>query len=341
VVVKKVLIKPLEPLMFRSQGEFEPLITGSHTSAQSLIIPRPSTIAGLFGYILFNGTPLSNNDWLDNVVELLDKMTIYGTGTKPWNARDSDAGNMTIYGTLIEADDEYLFPLRMGNLFALVKQETLSCLPKLLEGGEEYEKWEKGIYDIFYEKNVLFELIGSQDRIGISIDKQTRTVKEHYLYTARYISFKKRDIAYAVFTDFTDSNKINEMNGKVINFGGESRVVKIEVEDSDDVISKGVNEDYYLALSPILIPDDSLDDFLDNVTKYVAMGKVDKITLGFDISRKRRKEMLTAVLEGSVIKKDFINAFKGDDRFKKYQKIGYNTITPLNKLKLGKVNVYK
>jgi CRISPR-associated protein Cmr3 len=274
VVVKKVLIKPLEPLMFRSQGEFEPLITGSHTSAQSLIIPRPSTIAGLFGYILFNGTPLSNNDWLDNVVHLLDKMTIYGT--------------------LIEADDEYLFPLRMGNLFALVKQETLLYLLELLKGGEEYEKWEKGIYDIFYEKNILFKLLGSQDRIGISIDKQTRTVKEHYLYTARYISFKKRNIAYAVFTD---SDKSDEMNGKVINFGGESRVVKIEVVNSDDVISEGVNEDYYLALSPILIPDDSLDDFLDNVTKYVVMGKVDKITLGFDISRKRRKETLTAVLD--------------------------------------------
>jgi len=321
VVVKKVLIKPLEPLMFRSQGEFEPLITGSHTSAQSLIIPRPSTIAGLFGYILFNGTPLSNNDWLYNVVHLLD--------------------NMTIYGTLIEADGEYLFPLRMGNLFALVKQETLLCLPKLLEGGEEYEKWEKGIYDIFYEKNILSELIGSQDRIGISIDKQTRTVKEHYLYTARYISFKKRNIAYAVFINSEKNDEMDvKMDGKVINFGGESRVVKIEVVNSDDVISEGVNEDYYLALSPILIPDDSLDDFLDNVTKYVAMGKVDKITLGFDISRKRRKEMLTAVLEGSVIKKDFIKAFKGDDRFKKYQKIGYNTITPLNKLKLGKVNVY-
>jgi CRISPR-associated protein Cmr3 len=326
VVVKKVLIKPLEPLMFRSQGEFEPLITGSHTSAQSLIIPRPSTIAGLFGYILFNGTPLSNNDWLDNVVHLLDKMTIYGT--------------------LIEADGEYLFPLRMGNLFALVKQETLLYLLELLKGGEEYEKWEKGIYDIFYEKNILSELIGSQDRIGISIDKQTRTVKEHYLYTARYISFKKRNIAYAVFTDSdkSDELKSDEFDGKVINFGGESRVAKIEVVNSDDVISEGVNEDYYLALSPILIPDDSLDDFLDNVTKYVAMGKVDKITLGFDISRKRRKEMLTAVLEGSVIKKDFIKAFKGDDKgdnwFKKYQKIGYNTITPLNKLKLGKVNVY-
>ena len=321
MVVKKVLIKPLEPLMFRSQGEFEPLITGSHTTAQSLIIPRPSTIAGLFGYILFNGTPLSNNDWLYNVVHLLD--------------------NMTIYGTLIEADGEYLFPLRMGNLFALVKQETLLCLPKLLEGGEEYEKWEKGIYDIFYEKNILSELIGSQDRIGISIDKQTRTVKEHYLYTARYISFKKRNIAYAVFINSEKNDEMDvKMDGKVINFGGESRVVKIEVVNSDDVISEGVNEDYYLALSPILIPDDSLDDFLDNVTKYVAMGKVDKITLGFDISRKRRKEMLTAVLEGSVIKKDFIKAFKGDDRFKKYQKIGYNTITPLNKLKLGKVNVY-
>ena len=337
MIVKKVVIKPLEPLMLRSQGEFEPLITGSHTSAQSLIIPRPSTIAGLFGYILFNGTPPSNNDWLENVVKLLDNMTIYGTGTKPWNARDSDAGNVTIYGTLIEVDDEYLFPLRMGNLFALVEQKTLSCLHELLKGGEEYEKWEKGIYDIFYEKNLLFELIGSQDRIGISIDKQTRTVKEHYLYTARYISFKERNIAYAVFTD---SEKSNEMNGKVVNFGGESRVVKIEVKNSDDVISKGVDEDYYLALSPILIPDESLDDFLDNVTKYVAMGKVDKITLGFDISRKRRKEMLTAVLEGSVIKKDFINAFKGDDRFKKYQKIGYNTITPLNELKLRKVNVY-
>lgn len=323
MVVKKVLIKPLEPLMFRSQGEFEPLITGSHTSAQSLMIPRPSTIAGLFGYILFNGTPPSNNDWLCNVVQLL--------------------GNMTIYGTLIEADGEYLFPLRMGNLFALVKQETLLSLPELLKGGEEYEKWEKGIYDIFYEKNILFKLIGSQDRIGISIDKQTRTVKEHYLYTARYISFKERSIAYAVFTDSDKSDEMesDEMDGKVINFGGESRVVKIEVVNSNDVISEGVNEDYYLALSPILIPDDSLDDFLDNVTKYVAMGKVDKITLGFDISRKRRKEMITAVLEGSVIKKDFIKAFKGDNRFEKYQKIGYNTITPLNKLKLGKVNIYK
>jgi len=328
VVVKKVVIKPLEPLMLRSQGEFEPLITGSHTSAQSLIIPRPSTIAGMLGYIKFNDGNIKE-DWLTTLTQQLE--------------------DVNIYGTLVESNESYFYPLRMGNLFALIDNNTLCSLPKIFKStGESYEKWEKEIYDIFYsEKNKLFELINFQDRVGISLDRQKKIVKEHYLYTARYLSFKK-EVNYVIFVEGNlnlkgDDGKTNEI---VVNFGGEGRVVKIEVQDYCDVRAKDLSGDYYLALSPILIPDCIIDDTLED--DLIVMGKVDKISLGFDIAHHRRKEMLTAILEGSVIKKDLVEKYNdlakkynivvssnpNDNIFLRYEKIGYNTISKIDCSKL-------
>ncbi|QXJ31852.1 type III-B CRISPR module-associated protein Cmr3 [Saccharolobus shibatae] len=309
-MIKKIRIKPLEPLMLRAQGEFEPLVTGSHVSAQSLIIPRPSTIAGLLGYLKFSGS--SDGDWLTILLKQL--------------------GDVKIYGTLIEDDNgSYLYPLRMGNLFALVNREILCHLPKILESmNEKYEEWEKEIYNIFYKKNKLFELTDFQDRIGISLDRQKKVVKEHYLYTARYLSFKK-EISYVVFVEGN-----LKLDKTVANFGGERRIVKLEVEDSDDILAKDLSGDYYLAVSPILIPDDIIDSILKE--DLIVMGKVDKISLGFDIAHNRRKEMLTAVLEGSIIKKEFIDKYNAlinnsnndNDLFSKYEKIGYNTISRID-----------
>nr|WP_016732230.1 type III-B CRISPR module-associated protein Cmr3 [Sulfolobus islandicus] len=313
-MMKRVLIKPLEPLMFRSQGEFEPLITGSHTTAQSLIIPRPSTIAGMLGYILFNKSS-GTGDWLSDLTNLLAT---------------------TIYGTFIETNGEYLFPLRMGNYLALVDQQHLINLPILLE--KEYEQREKGIYELFYDKNKLFQIINQQDRIGISIDKSTRTVKEHYLYSARYLAFKK-EVNYVIFID--NDAISDKINGKIVNFGGENRIAKLEVDDYK--VDIGIEEEYYLTLSPILIPDEALDNFLDNISDYVAMGKVDKISLGFDIANTKRKEMLTAILEGSIVKRGIIDFIKKEinndllDRFAKYEKIGYNTLMSLCKLAFRKI----
>jgi len=328
VVVKKVVIKPLEPLMLRSQGEFEPLITGSHTSAQSLIIPRPSTIAGMLGYIKFNYGNMKE-DWLTTLTQQLE--------------------DVNIYGTLVESNESYFYPLRMGNLFALIDNNTLCSLPKISKRtGESYENWEKEIYDIFYgEKNKLFELINFQDRVGISLDRQKKIVKEHYLYTARYLSFKK-EVNYVIFVEGNlnlkgDDGKTNET---VVNFGGEGRVVKIEVQDYYDVRAKDLSGDYYLALSPILIPDCIIDDTLED--DLIVMGKVDKISLGFDIAHHRRKEMLTAILEGSVIKKDLVEKYNdlakkynivvssnpNDNIFLRYEKIGYNTISKIDCSKL-------
>ncbi len=40
-------LKPLEPLMLRSSGEFDPSSRGVFAYASSLLLPRPSTFAGL------------------------------------------------------------------------------------------------------------------------------------------------------------------------------------------------------------------------------------------------------------------------------------------------------
>ncbi|MFP3203754.1 MAG: hypothetical protein RXR43_16580 [Sulfolobus sp.] len=108
--------------------------------------------------------------------------------------------------------------------------------------------------------------------------------------------------------------------------------------------AKDLSGDCYLALSPILIPDCIIDDILED--DLIVMGKVDKISLGFDIAHHMRKEMLTAILEGSVIKKDSVEKYNivvssnpNDNIFLKYEKIGYNTISKVDcsKLKVRKI----
>ncbi|BCU67899.1 type III-B CRISPR module-associated protein Cmr3 [Sulfolobales archaeon HS-7] len=315
----KITLKNVEPLMLRSQGEFEPLVTGSHNFAESLIIPRPSTVAGMLGSLKYDNLKTNPRDnWLLKLDHLL--------------------GNITIYGTLVEVNEKYLFPLRMGNLFALVDQIDLSVLYNIDKLGEKYESWEKEIYDLFYNKNKLFDVIHFQRRVGIKIRRNTKTAEEHYLYSARYLSFKG-NVNYVIFINGNDS-LFENIDQKFANLGGEGRV--IELNATSDSVPIDTDTDYYLALSPILIPDESLSDFFQNLDKYLVMGKVDKISLGFDIENRKRKEMFTAILEGSVIRKEFINflniiknkIYDNYENYKIYEKIGYNTLTHPDQLRI-------
>ncbi|NON61257.1 hypothetical protein [Acidianus sp. RZ1] len=79
-----IRIIPIEPLFMRAKGEFEP---GVSIFAESLILPRPSTIDGFL--------------------------------------RNFSNDKYEVYGTWIEKNGEKYFPFRFGGSLTFVKESEL------------------------------------------------------------------------------------------------------------------------------------------------------------------------------------------------------------------------
>ncbi|NON61256.1 type III-B CRISPR module-associated Cmr3 family protein [Acidianus sp. RZ1] len=183
------------------------------------------------------------------------------------------------------------------------------------EGDAPYEKWESYFYSLL---NGIKEIAKFQSRVGIALDRDKRTVKEGYLYTADYIAYKK-GVELVVYVEAN----INPERICTVKLGGEGRVVNVEIDKDHKEEFIGVSSDeMYLALSPILAP----AEMVDEIEKYIVTGEVSKLMLG--VNGGKRNETVTAVLEGSVIYGKLINNIK-DGIAQEYIRQGYNTVVNL------------
>ncbi|BFH74676.1 type III-B CRISPR module-associated protein Cmr3 [Sulfurisphaera javensis] len=305
-----LLIDPVEALMLRGKGEFSPTVIGTRNYAISLLIPRPSTVAGMLGTFFYDESNQRNN-WLDILIDLFQ-----GKIDK-------------IYGLIpvIKEENKYqlLYPLRYDEDIALFKSKKEICdLIDVIKKGE-HDKWEAKLFSAIKANNII-KYISISERLGIALDREKKVTKEHYIYLARYV-FPKYKIG-VIIKNWIDEEKL------VAQLGGEGRVVSILKDDSlkISVAEEGENVNlidcvnkeasYYSVLTPLVINEDCVEESKD----HMVIGKIDKITMGFDIRFKRRKELVTAILEGSVIEKELLDRCEVNGR---YSVIGYNAVTCL------------
>ncbi|BAK54700.1 type III-B CRISPR module-associated protein Cmr3 [Sulfurisphaera tokodaii] len=287
-----LVIKPLEPLMLRSSGEFDIETKGPASYAKSLLVPRPSTIAGMLASLLYKG---SNKDyWLDDIKQNIKPIS-------------------DICGPLIVKDNYGYVPLRIGSVFTFLKaplKELSKCISDKIsdiisfyeDKGEDYDKIDTKISKLMSQD--WTDIIAIQPRLGIGLDRSRKVTKEGMLYVANYVSINAS--IYVIVNG--DSKEIKSaLDGKISTFGGEGRLVKLHILD-DEAFSCDKFEDSKpgVLLSPLPV---------ESATRFI--GEFSIIGMGFDLKNNRRKEIVKAILEGSIV----INSIPINE----YYSIGYGS----------------
>jgi CRISPR-associated protein Cmr3 len=293
-----LVIKPLEPLMLRSSGEFDIETKGPASYAKSLLIPRPSTIAGMLASLLYKGVVKEN--WIDEVKENM----------KPINE---------ICGPLLVKENYAYVPLRIGGVFTLIKapldklsesiRDKIYDIIKFYKDEDkekiDYNKIDTEISELTRED--LSSVVFIQPRLGIGLDRDKKVTKEGMLYIANYVSIDAE--IHVILTG--DKNEIKmALDGKIAFLGGEGRIVKLSILDKETFnCSKNTNNGILLSPLPV-----------NEANRFI--GELGIIGMGFDIRNKKRKEIVKAVLEGSIV--------MSANPITKYNVLGYGSQITLN-----------
>lgn len=303
--VQVLKIRPLEPLLLRGPGEFDPSARGVSSFAASRTWPSPSTIAGLIISHLVSQLPGSSGDWnsyVDRSLSILDTLGIHWVRGPYFTKRAARP----------------MVPFRTTEGLLLVDVHQLRYFFKKHEEGiatgriDSFKKFEEAIGklpsgDCFQPKLL--------DRIGISLSARvgSKAVREGYLYAASYVDLGGGSIAVEVGA----ANSLSKLNRAGVAFGGERRIAVVEVETADvnqRFASAEFTGGYALLLSPLVLPPPlkilrngaslrvGLAGNPDDFILEIVLGGVGVTGLGFSLADRSRKPIYPAVLEGSIVK---------------------------------------
>jgi len=312
--VVSITIKPLDILMLRGVGEFDPSSRGVFSYASSLYLPRPSTLIGLLCSIILElkgESPHSHGTWdelLNEYVNLLNK-----------------AGIKAIRGPYIRKRDEVYVPLYIGKEFVVAELRQvkyfLSCpveIEEVLNGktvlsylcGQGMRPELLEVIKCKIMQPLIREKLNRDgiERLGIGLQGRSepafKGVKEGYIYTARYVAYPKNvDIAFeTVFRDEKSKEDFKEKVGEEVpvKFGGEHRIARLRVENHSALWryfkkNLGKSFKYALLVSPLIVGD------LADLSNVNFIGILDVIGLGYSLAVHRRKPIYQALLEGSIV----------------------------------------
>jgi len=324
-------LKPLEPLMLRSHGEFDPSSRGVFSHALSLVLPRPSTVIGMFISTLMSLEVLSLkyiniHSWdelLKYYEEILDNL-----------------GIEAIRGPYISRHGHVYVPIRFGKKFMLVDYEQVRYfLLKHPDYGNVLEKFFSDVKDEHSEvldalKTVESDLkryelrVFEDQRVGIHLKlrggrESLKVAEEGYIYVASHVSYPL-DTEVVSKLIVKKNTRLKELLNKriAVKLGGEHRVTRLVVEklnslkDAEDILNK-MNFNYALLLTPMPLKKDDFDHI-----RFI--GECDIMGFGYSIAKRCRKPLQPAILEGSILRVETSQTLSIDEllRYGLYSALG-------------------
>ena len=207
--------KILEPMMFRKWGEFDPSSRGVFSSATSLSLPTPSTIAGAIATLIVSQSPglkPSGETWEEELSSVLGSAELRG----PYLLKG---------GELFAACGERGIRLRELPGLAEIYWSLLEAEPKT------YEEWTGRLRRLEEFKGRLPALGRLQERVGVGLKRRTEGIKvadeeRGLLYTATYIDYitSPGDAGSVAICVDARGLELELGGGKPIKLGGEGRV---------------------------------------------------------------------------------------------------------------------
>jgi len=353
--VKTLRIKPLESLLFRGPGEFDPSSRGVYSYAASLPIPRPSTIVGsLITHLLIG----------DSYAKLVYANSIdsFGKLLECYSKALDDLGIIALRGPYLyntRRNVAYV-PVRFGAKLELIEYDVLryfltkDLLDALLERRLDDDlliKVEHYIRELTADEHKphISKLLKTGIMLGDRVKPASKTSREGYIYTAEQIVYGRyvegMELELRLKLILSSDSPLNRLRfDKIVKIGGENRVAGIHLDNEykdefDEVLGKiDSHIEYYLLLSPA--PLKTVYEYLQGAIAYI--GFIDTIGLGFSIARRIRKPIINALLEGSIVKASggsperilrsglygLINV--EDEELGVLARIGYATVIPIH-----------
>ncbi len=314
-----ILFQPLSHSSFRWQGEFGPQARGPQAYALSMVLPLPSTVAGLLAgqaCSIKGQDPCHANDPpygdVEHCLRLLGDIKLRG----PY-----------IYIELEESPDKYVVCMPYGR----PGRWKLYCVSDSLKGETAN--------------------VSAVQSIGIALDSLSKIVLEGYIYTAVLLDlgstaaniaerkFKSKVSRYGILVEVygnADRKVLGEIDGRVVVLGGEQKPARVQVVDGAPALAiaeQAVEElggcCYWHIVSPILCCSESggcgntsLEEIYtrprqlaNNIASMVNMAGVKAslcrdravrgrltftaIGLGYDMCRGRKRKYCRALMPGA------------------------------------------
>jgi len=356
-----VRFKILEPMMFRSLGEFSPEARGPYTFARSSPLPTPSTIIGAIASLLYekSKTVPKSKDWfkeLEELVGLRQECQVIGpylltrTGEK-------ESVFVWCHDGLINIKDLYDkdFINYLSNIIEHHKSlETLDQLKSFTEISRKINK--------YIDK--CKRMPRTLSKLGVALNDR-KTIIERLLYSIEMVDYMKLDedagdifIAVDIIGDLDQD--LLSLSGTITRLGGEGRIVKVTVEENisplviEDIRSKAESvRDFALYLiSPALFRTFKTDLEINeisnqfrtypNILKVIKqkiqdltgfevvtiIGKACVKSAGYKIDLDIKKPIYVSLEPGSIILVSNVD-LKIRSISEIAQKIGYGSVLPI------------
>ncbi len=304
--------RPLEPIMLRGPGEFDPSSRGVYAYASSLRLPRPSVITGMLVSALVSANPSVRECFdADNWEKLLKECYI-----RVFDELCIEA----IRGLYIVRRSRLFVPLILGKKVWLLDyyqaKGIKNVIEELLHGSSKEETAAKLR---LIERDIAEQLRGyvlEPKQIGMTgIHLKSRkpgggkVAEEGYIYTANYVSYPPDTemVAFLLVNEkCKDSSSalsyLNRLNNLAVKLGGEGRCAKLSVEGERSPFVENIRKsvfsckertEYALLISPMPIERKHLQVPFTGV--YAVGG------YGFSIAKRRRKPLHYQLSEGSIL----------------------------------------
>ncbi len=310
-----------EGLVFNKPSLKSPEFRGPFTVQKSYVLPLPTTILGTIVTAL-NLKSYNDIDWSnsENVLEVfrnyLGEFEFFGPYLKVKNNKESKI-YVNLNERLIRIEDLYT---KISNIIKELSKEK-----------GDFENRIKRYFDrkrkrIIFPKESQFQL-HAINKIGICLEKGdvknigAKYVREGYLYTQEVLFYTSDISRYRICLDAKkcDKNKIKDVDGKIVRFGGEGRISKIEVTDKSGLlkyIEEKVKPSNYHVLMSYAIVDVEIKDYSDYssimnqlrnelLNRYgfeIITGELHTQSLGWDLKNDRLKPYYILISPGSIIK---------------------------------------
>ena len=231
--LKPILIRPLDPIVFRWGGEYSPILTGPMNKGSSEPLPLPSTIAGFLYWILTDGNTTQNNNTQDEPNIQKDYETI--------------SSKVEIFGPFFYAKS------KDG------KENGKTCLaihqfPKKLRVINEECKLVD--YKSGEQENIFEPVYISKIGIGHEISKKRAHTESGLIYTVEYIDYYATAVKKFGIKEVEEYGILVYTNAPINEgyypFGSEGRLVEVKNVQVDITKVKIFGPSIYV-LSPIIL----------------------------------------------------------------------------------------
>ncbi len=283
ISVLRVDISPISGFLLGDAGEYDPRSGGGYTVAETLIVPTPSTLAGMVLAQLGLWREKTVSSWEELVgsyEEMLD-----------------EAGIRWLRGPIISVGDRIVVPVYRckRNIFvtrndlAKALQWTISCIS------------DKELEDMYWGKGekiepIKFYTISETTRIALETRNSSnpqKKVKEGYLFNVKRVSYSD-NIKISIEIEAEDkADEIQQQLKGIARLAGKSSLAYIDTRHEERESYKG---SYAVLLSPLPLPNELELEKLD------AWGIVISRGLGYSLALRRRKPHVRMLLEGSIIR---------------------------------------